>query len=379
MKLAAPATAAVVTVFLAGLSGSAASGGRPGRDLALSASGVRAAAPGRVTLASHDTGYGSEPRPAVSPISGASPSATRAAGASPGPPAPVEGRVGQATTVPVPSGMATSPAISSVACPSARECVAVGYYNDSSGNLQGLLLTGHGSSWAAAKPPVPAGAATRPDTILSGVACPSARECVAIGSYNDSAGNYQGLLLTRHGSSWTAAKPPLPAGADASLGESISGVACASAAACTAVGAYTDASGNAHPSLLTMRGSSWTAATAPLPVGASVNLGAYISVLDCPSATACTAVGIYYRLLAATPSVPADQVRIVMDGGHGTAARPQSPPLPLYRWDSVRVCHGMCRHRHVGPGRPSSGPRGPAGDPAGVDMVHGHGTGSRRS
>ena len=153
---------------------------------------MRAAALGPVILASYDTGYGTEPRPAVSPISGAYPSATQAAGASPGPPAPAEGRVRQATTVPLPSGMANSPAISSVACPSARECVAVGYYSDSSGNLQGLLLTGHGSSWAAAKPPLPAGAAARPDTILSGVACPSARECVAIGSYNDSAGNFRG-------------------------------------------------------------------------------------------------------------------------------------------------------------------------------------------
>ncbi len=100
--------------------------------------------------------------------------------------------------MPPPPGVATSsvtaisvsPAteISGVACPSARECVAVGDYNDSSANFQGLLLTGHGSSWTAAKPPLPAGASTRPQTLISSVACPSPRECVAIGSYNDSVG-----------------------------------------------------------------------------------------------------------------------------------------------------------------------------------------------
>ncbi len=72
-------------------------------------------------------------------------------------------------------------------------------------------------------------------------------------------------------------------------------IACASATACTAVGGYTDSSGTGgHLSLLTMRGSSWTAATAPLPAGASASLGAYISVLACPSVTACTAVGTYF-------------------------------------------------------------------------------------
>src|ERR1039457_871327 len=95
MKLAAPATAAVVTIFLAGLAGlaghagPAAGGAKPARDHAPAASGVPAAALGTVTLASHGTGIGTQPRPAVSASSGAHLSAVQAGGASPGTPARV--------------------------------------------------------------------------------------------------------------------------------------------------------------------------------------------------------------------------------------------------------------------------------------------------
>ncbi len=110
---------------------------------------------------------------------------------------------------------ATDPgsSIRAVACPSAATCTAGGAYRDSSGNIQGLLLTRHRWSWTAATAPVPAGAAADPETSINGIACPSATTCTAIGSYTDSSGNSQGLLLTRHGPSWTAAQAPLPAGA----------------------------------------------------------------------------------------------------------------------------------------------------------------------
>ncbi len=304
MRLAAPATAAAVTVLLAGLvglAGPAAGGGQPGTDPAPAASGGPAAALSAVTLASYGTAYRTELRPTVSASSGARQSAAQAGGAPPS--APATGTPASvATQARWPAGTAPRPpgaggtsvtTVSGVACPSAQECVAAGYYYDSSFTFQGLLLTGHGSSWTAAKAPVPAGAAARPQPTISGVACLSVQECVAIGSYEDSSGSYQGLLVTGHGSSWTAAKAPLPAGAVAKFGASVTSIACPSSRECVAVGDWVDSSFNTHLFLLTMRGSSWTAATAPLPAGAAVNFGAGISVLDCPSAAMCTAVGTY--------------------------------------------------------------------------------------
>ncbi|HTT53710.1 MAG TPA: hypothetical protein VMH35_20130 [Streptosporangiaceae bacterium] len=305
MKLAAPATAAAVTVLLAGLAGLGgppAGGGQPGRDRAPAVSGGPAAALGTVTLASHDTRYRAEPRPPVSASRGAGLGAAQAGTASPGEPtwgiyAPAVARAWRlARTAPPQPPAVAGPFvtdIAGVACPTVLECVAGGYYYDSSDTFRGLLLTGHGSSWTAAQAAVPAGAATRPQPIISGVACPSAGECVAVGSYQDSSGNSQGLLLTGHGSSWTAARAPVPPGAAGNSGVTITEIACPSAGECVAVGFWVDSSLNSHLFLLTMRGSSWTAATAPLPAGASASYGAGVSVLACPSATACTAAGSY--------------------------------------------------------------------------------------
>src|SRR5712692_10145839 len=61
-----------------------------------------------------------------------------------------------------------------------------------------------GQAWQAAQAPLPADAATQPDAGLDAVACPSATVCVADGAYTDSSGNAQGLLLTGSGGAWTA-------------------------------------------------------------------------------------------------------------------------------------------------------------------------------
>src|ERR1039457_2425755 len=110
------------------------------------------------------------------------------------------------------------------------------------GGTAGLLRA---PLWTAIRAPLPAGAGTSPDSYLYGMACPSASTCAAAGNYVDRAGTSQGLLLTGHGSSWTATKAPLPAAAGASPSDvSLFGVVCPSAVACVAAGSYTDSAGN---------------------------------------------------------------------------------------------------------------------------------------
>ncbi len=120
----------------------------------------------------------------------------------------------KAAKAPLPRcGAATnaSPALSDVACPSVAVCVAVGSYGSGpSGYGQGLLLTRSGSSWTATEAPLPAGTSANRNAELSSVACPSAAVCVAGQRYTDSSGHGQGVLLTGHGSSWAATKAPLP-------------------------------------------------------------------------------------------------------------------------------------------------------------------------
>jgi hypothetical protein len=200
-----------------------------------------------------------------------------------------------AIKAPLPAGAASSsggyiPTVNSVACLSASACVAAGYYHDSSGRSYGLLLTGHGSSWTATQAPLPAGAAASPGAILSDVTCPSATECVAVGSYSDSAGDVQGLLVTGQRSSWTATQAPLPGGATRSFA-SLSDVACPSATICAATGEYFDSAARQEQGLLlTGHGSSWTAVKAPLPPGAT---GVTLGDVACPSAATCAAMGGY--------------------------------------------------------------------------------------
>src|ERR1022692_1380292 len=197
-------------------------------------------------------------------------------------------------SLPSGAGAGAAATLSGVACPSALVCLAVGDYLDSSGSGQGLLLAGHGSSWTATRAPLPAGAAqpggAGPAVSLGFVACPSASVCVAVGGYTDSSGNQQGLLLATRGSSWTATKVPLPAGAAASAAASLSAVACPSVAACAAAGMYTNSSGRAQGLLLATRGSSWTASRAPLPGSAPAG---WLASVACPSTATCAAAGDY--------------------------------------------------------------------------------------
>jgi hypothetical protein len=139
-----------------------------------------------------------------------------------------------------------------VSCASATICAAAGYYTDSSGNQQGLLLTWSGTSWTATKAPLPAGASTM---AIESLSCDSALPCVVTGHYTDSSGNQQGLLLTWSGTSWTATTAPLPAGAATpNPGVDIGSVSCTSATTCIASGYYIDSSGTPQGLLLTGSG-----------------------------------------------------------------------------------------------------------------------------
>lgn len=194
---------------------------------------------------------------------------------------------------PLPAGASATPdaVLESLACPSATACLAVGNYSDSSGDYQGLLVTGSGSSWTAAKAPLPADAAADPDPNFLSVACSTPAKCVAVGDYTGSVNNGEPLLLTGSGSSWTVVTPPLPTGVAYA---SYSSAACAPSSECVVTGDYTDSSGNTQGLLLTWSGSSWTAATAPLPAHAAPDPLVGLPSVSCTSGPTCVAAGSYY-------------------------------------------------------------------------------------
>lgn len=205
-----------------------------------------------------------------------------------------------AARAPLPAGVpaGSEAMVSSVACSSASSCVAAGIYIDKSGTDHGLLLTGSGTSWTAATLPLPRDAAPglvpgAANISFGSLACPAPSSCIVLGSYTDHAGYPRGMLLTDTGAKWAASSVPIPAGADASYGTSADSLACPSAARCIITGSYTDAYQYSHAMIITGSAAGWRAATAPLPAGADTADPSEVSGLTCPSSADCVAAGAY--------------------------------------------------------------------------------------
>jgi hypothetical protein len=186
-----------------------------------------------------------------------------------------------------------------VSCAAAGNCTAVGYYTDSAGHSQGLLLTQTSGTWATGvEAPLPANAGPSPvysPMSLTSVSCASAGNCTAVGYYTDSAGHSQGLLLTQTSGTWaTGVEMALPADAGPRANAGAGAVSCVSAGNCTATGGYTDSSGAGHGLLLTQTADTWGAGIEPvMPANAATNSGGDLGSLSCSSAGNCTVVGQY--------------------------------------------------------------------------------------
>ena len=186
-----------------------------------------------------------------------------------------------AATAPTPAG---SPAVvlSGVSCPSTTLCFAAGEAGSGAQTMP-LILRWSGGKWAVVKVPMPSGAAASPQVDMGGLSCPTTTHCVAVGYYVDTKGNQQGLLLTRSGTTWTAAKAPVLAGAASNPWVSLDSVSCPTASQCTVGGGYETTAAQPVGLLLLWSGKTWKAA--PTPSGAYMVKG-----ISCPTTTRCVAV-----------------------------------------------------------------------------------------
>ncbi len=171
-----------------------------------------------------------------------------------------------------------------LSCPSANDCVAVGINENAEDTVKGggaLIQTWNGRTWASVAPKAPKGALA---TDLLGVSCPTAKSCVAVGSYYTPSGS-AALAETWNGASWTLARPPEPNG---SVTGELLKVSCPSARYCLAVGI---AGSNTAESALSDRwnGQSWT--RLPVQPPASAKHDADLTGVSCGSAESCVAVG----------------------------------------------------------------------------------------
>lgn len=176
-----------------------------------------------------------------------------------------------------PSG-ARSSWLEAVSCTSSSACTGVGRYENSSKVEVTLAERWNGSEWAIQATPNPTGAKW---SRLADVSCSSATSCVAVGSYQSSAGARQTLAESWNGSEWSIPSTPNPAGSE---WNALKGVSCVSASECTAVGG--DQIGSKYMTLVEhASGSSWSIQSTPEPA-----VGELLSV-SCPTASWCAATG----------------------------------------------------------------------------------------
>jgi len=186
------------------------------------------------------------------------------------------------------SGSGAFAQLSTVVCPTAGWCAALGLYSQSSGGEQAFVATDNGGSWSAATAPLPTPAA---GSQLLSASCPAVGSCMATGTYLVG-GTYVGLIETLSGGTWTAATLPLPAGISsaASIANDDVSVSCPTVGAC--VVAATTFDGNYEGLLATLSGGTWTASAASLP-GGSTSPDVQLTSVACTDAADCVATGLY--------------------------------------------------------------------------------------
>ena len=210
------------------------------------------------------------------------------------------GRWSRGIPLVLPSNAAAQPyaQVSGLACRSAGNCVAVGVYQyGKSGNLQAFIATESHGRWARAfTPRLPANAASPESAGLEGVTCASDGSCAAVGGYQDSGGNAQAMVVAKPPSGrWGQATGiALPPDAAANPDALMTGIACHTPGSCVAVGNYSvSASRFAAMGAVEVRGAWHQATQVALPLGAIPSTFTSITSISCPTASQCLGVGQY--------------------------------------------------------------------------------------
>jgi hypothetical protein len=175
----------------------------------------------------------------------------------------------------------------SVACPSASECVAVGYdqFSEAGVHHYGTLAERwNGTEWIKLTTPNPSGG--RYNKLL-GISCGATSSCEAVGYTQTESGTVTTLAESWNGTSWTLQTSPNQTGSNNVL----SAVSCTSAAACTAVGHYKNTGGTEEPLAASWNGTAWSLRTVFTP---AENKASALSGVSCTSvSSSCVAVGGY--------------------------------------------------------------------------------------
>jgi hypothetical protein len=207
--------------------------------------------------------------------------------------------------VPVPG----SGELGAIACASKNACTAVG---------DQVVERWNGRTWFRQTD-------FAPGTVRRGVACPTRRRCVVVGTHG-------GVAFAERwdGSHWLRQRMPRPPGATSS---SLSGVSCSSVTACTAVGSFYRDPFSSQTLAERWNGKRWS--IEPTPTDGSFTQSELEGV-SCPSRTSCTAVGV--RRFSIRPTfVPAVVALVERWNGARWSTQPVRTPARAIQTDLAGV------------------------------------------
>ena len=186
--------------------------------------------------------------------------------------------------------------INSVSCPSAGNCSAGGTYEDSSGSQQAFIVDEKKGTWGTAKE-VPGTATLNAGgyAAINSVSCASAGNCSAGGYYEESSGYSQAFVVSEVSGTWGTADAITPTTAlPSSPLPSIDSVSCGAAGNCRAGGDYAGSTGRWQPMLVSQSKNTWSAGK-KVPGSGSLNKGGAgdVTSVSCATAGNCGAGGYY--------------------------------------------------------------------------------------
>jgi hypothetical protein len=181
--------------------------------------------------------------------------------------------------------------LDAVDCTSSRSCTAVGSFSFSPREItvqEALAEHWNGVRWAVQDAPTRiAGSPGAAVIDLTGLSCPGADSCMAVGTTTLDGNTQQALSERWNGARWVLEQTPShPTEVSVSgMGTRLAGVSCPSASACTAVGYFADGHDHDYAVADHWNGAEWSSQPTPDLAGATLN------AVSCPSSRMCIAVG----------------------------------------------------------------------------------------
>jgi hypothetical protein len=179
--------------------------------------------------------------------------------------------------------------VQAMACASAGNCSASGFYIAKSGGTQAFVVDEVNGTWRTAEEIPGLGALVGTGTAEpQSVSCASAGNCAVAGLYFEKAVPGQGFVADEVNGTWRTAQEITGPG---TLGAGLESVSCPSAGNCGAGGTYNFKNGNQQPFVVNEVNGTWGKAEAVPGAGVPQTGGGSVTSVSCSSAGNCSASG----------------------------------------------------------------------------------------